>query len=143
MNLMKIYHVYARVFAKVIFLKANRLMFNLSLRGLGVYNYQNLNISGEQKFLETYLCGLASPVVFDVGAHKAEYTCCCIRVNEHAKVYAFEPHPKTFEVLRNNVSDGNVVFINKGLSSSRGRWEENIPCALWALRNVFGETTHK
>ena len=123
MIMRKIYYFYAKFFAKKIFSNFNKLLFNLSLRGLGVLNYQNITISGEQKFLEHYLSKLASPVIFDVGADKGEYTCHCIRVNKHARVYAFEPHPKTFKILKSSFSGEGVVVVNKAISSSKGEMQ--------------------
>lgn len=123
MIMREIYYFYAKFFAKNIFSKFNKLLFNLSLRGLGVFNYQNITISGEQKFLENYLSKLASPVIFDVGANKGEYTCHCIRVNKHARVYAFEPHPKTFKILKNSVSGEGVLVVNKAISNSKGKMQ--------------------
>ncbi len=123
MIMRKIYYFHTKFFAKNIFSKFNELLFNLSLRGLGFFNYQNIMISGEQKFLENYLSELASPVIFDVGANKGEYACHCIRVNKHARVYAFEPHPKTFKILKSTVSVEHVVVVNKAISSSRGKMQ--------------------
>jgi len=123
MIIRKIYYYYAKFFAKNIFSKFNKLLFNVSLRGLGVFNYQNSRISGEQKFLENYLSKLASPVIFDVGANKGEYTSRCICINKHARVYAFEPHPKTFEILKRSVSDKCVVVVNKAISNSKGKMQ--------------------
>lgn len=134
MIMRKIYYFYARFFAKNIFSKFNKLLFNLSLRGLGVFNYQNITISGEQKFLENYLSKLASPVIFDVGANKGEYTSYCIRVNKHARVYAFEPHPKTFKTLKNSVSSKDVLVVNKAISDSKGKMQ------LYDYRNNEGSS---
>ncbi len=130
----KIYYFYAKLFARNVFSRFNRLLFNLGLRGLGILNYQNLRISGEQKFLEGYLGKLTSPVILDVGASKGEYSCHCIRINKYATVYAFEPHPKTFETLKTTVSGEGVIVVNKAVSSSRGRMQ------LYDYRNNEGSS---
>ena len=69
----KIYYFYARIFSRNIFSRINNLLFNLSLRGLGIYNYQNMNISGEVSFLKKYIKSLPDPIIFDIGANKGDY----------------------------------------------------------------------
>jgi len=117
----KIYYFYTKFFAKNIFSKFNKLLFNLSLRGLGIFNYQDMKVSGEQKFLENYLSKLSAPIIFDVGANKGEYASYCVYANKNARVYAFEPHPKTFEILKKNISNKDVIAVNKAISNSKGK----------------------
>lgn len=101
-------------------MKMNSFLFHLSLRGLGVLNFKNSKVSGERVFLQRYLKS-KSGVVIDVGANEGSYTEEAIRVNSKLNVYAFEPHPKTFERLVEKLSPyENVKCINKGLSDSVG-----------------------
>jgi FkbM family methyltransferase len=48
----------------------------------------------------------------DVGAHIGYYTCLFTKlVGSYGKVYAFEPHYKNFDTLKNNVKRFKNVFI--------------------------------
>ena len=60
-------------------------------------------------------------VFFDVGAHIGYYTVlACHIVGEKGTVHAFEPTPRTFEILRRNAKDKrNVILNNIAVSSSR------------------------
>ena len=119
--LAKLFYWYAFFFAKVKFTKINTLLINLGLRGLGIYNYQNFNISGEFNFLKNYLNRIENPVVFDIGANKGEYTKRCKNINKNVKIFCFEPHPKTFISLQKNINDNRITFINKALSDKNGK----------------------
>lgn len=48
----KILYLYAKLFANKKFIKFNKFLFQLSLRGMGVLNYQNNDISGEKYFIK-------------------------------------------------------------------------------------------
>ena len=62
--------------------------------------------------------------VFDVGAHIGYYTLLFAKlVGPQGKVVAFEPHPKTFEILAGNVTRNsyqNVALERVGLSNQTG-----------------------
>jgi len=113
--------IYASVFARRRFRKFNMLLFDLGLRGLGILNYQDRTISGELTFLHHYLKDKDSPVVLDVGANGGSYSCDVVASNPSAMVFAFEPHPHTFERLVANVASyGNVRPINCAVGDSSG-----------------------
>jgi hypothetical protein len=46
------YRLYSILFGRKVFYPFNRFLFKLSLRGLGIYNYENQRASGEKAFLE-------------------------------------------------------------------------------------------
>lgn len=62
--------------------------------------------------------------VIDIGAHIGTYTLIAAqKVGPMGKVYAFEPLPKNFELLKKNVEVNgykNVVLINKAVSNKNG-----------------------
>jgi FkbM family methyltransferase len=60
-------------------------------------------------------------VFFDVGAHIGYYTVlACHIVGEKGTVHAFEPTPRTFDILRCNAKDKrNVILNNIAVSSAR------------------------
>jgi len=112
---------YAYFFAKVKFKKIHALLINLGLRGLGIYNYQNLNISGESSFLKNYLNKIENPVVFDIGANKGDYAKQCENINKYVNIFCFEPHPETFISLQENIDNNQIILINKALSDKNGK----------------------
>jgi FkbM family methyltransferase len=63
-------------------------------------------------------------VVIDLGAHVGYYTLLLARqVGPHGKVFAFEPDPANFELLRRNVEEngyGNVTLVRKAASDRNG-----------------------
>jgi FkbM family methyltransferase len=63
-------------------------------------------------------------VVLDIGANIGYYTLILARlVGERGRVYAFEPDPTNFRLLKKNVrANGyqNVVFVNKAVSDASG-----------------------
>ena len=112
--------LYVLLFARKKFEKLNKFLFRLSLAGLGVLNYKTSKISGEKVFLESYLKG-KNGVVIDVGANQGGYCHQVISANEEMIIYAFEPHPVTFNILLSKIKNyKNVLPINKGMSGERG-----------------------
>lgn len=67
----------------------------------------------------------AGDVVLDIGANIGYYTLIFSKlVGEHGKVFAFEPDPANFVLLRRNVEENgykNVVLINKAVSDRNGK----------------------
>ena len=59
--------------------------------------------------------------VWDIGANIGLYTSIFSDlVGENGKVYAFEPHPKTFNELKSLSERRNISIINMGLSNKKG-----------------------
>lgn len=113
--------IYRFIFARPLFLKWNNLLYRLSLSGLGILNYENSKVSGESYFVNK----LASQsnddgVIIDVGANQGAYSLMCFRACPSAQIYSFEPHPKTFLFLVNNLSGKNSLCVNKALGASCG-----------------------
>lgn len=63
-------------------------------------------------------------VVFDIGAHVGYYTLLAARlVGDAGRVYAFEPEPKNFALLQQNITlNGyrNVIAVNEAVTDSCG-----------------------
>ena len=70
-----------------------------------------------------YFAPKPGDVVVDAGAHIGAFTEIASRlVGPTGCVYAFEPHPDNFALLRENVADlSNVVAFNVALGEARGR----------------------
>tara|TARA_B110000977_G_scaffold201487_1_gene296352 strand:+ start:3826 stop:4620 length:795 start_codon:yes stop_codon:yes gene_type:complete len=116
----KIYKLYAHLFGRVIFIKLNRFLYHLSLRGLGILNYQNEYLTGEKTWLKKYLKDKKNPLIIDVGANVGNYSKMILSVNQGVKILAFEPHPITFKKLISNINSANFQAFNFGASHSKG-----------------------
>lgn len=121
------YKIYRYLFARKMFSKLNKFLYGCSIRGLGVYNYENMLVSGEKHFIDKFIKNMVSNdktlMVFDVGANKGDYTNLLVNEIKGIKIFSFEPHPKTFKVLTNNCKQANVKLFNCALSSEEGELE--------------------
>ena len=116
----KLISVYIFLFARSRFSRFNKLLHRMSLGGLGILNYKSSAISGEKAFLKSYLQN-KNGILVDVGANHGNYIKEAIQFNQDLQVYAFEPHPKTFSKLSENLAGyQNVLLVNKGLSCANG-----------------------
>lgn len=118
-----VYKLYAYLFAKSKFEKVNKFLFNLGLRGLGILNYQSEYLTGERAWLKSYLKDKVNPVVFDVGAHVGNYSMNVLLANPNSKIFAFEPHPKTYKQLILNIRSENFKAFNFGVGHENGVFE--------------------
>lgn len=87
----------------------------------------NLSLNGIYEALETKtISDIVSKgdIVLDIGANIGYYTLILARlVGNGGKVYAFEPDPSNFALLKKNVAINqykNVVLINKAVSDKEG-----------------------
>ena len=105
--------IYRWLFARVFFIKLNKFLYLCSLHGLGILNFGSDRISGERRFLVTYLKKLPQGAcVIDVGANVGNYSKSVLEVAPTAQLYAFEPHPKSFEKLARSILGENFFPIN-------------------------------
>jgi len=121
-----IYRWYPYLFAKPFFAKLNKVLYQLSLRGLGVLNFESKYLSGEKQWVKSYLEGKDSPTVLDVGANIGNYSIDVFECNPNARVYAFEPHPLTYARLLDNMKGySNCIFksFNLGVGQENGELE--------------------
>ena len=111
-----VYRGYAVLFARPSLWRFNKVLYNCSLRGLGILNYQG-KLTGEHHFLKKYLSKVNNPIVLDVGANIGNYSKTVMEINNSATVHAFEPLPKNYEQL--NQID-NINSYNLGCSDENG-----------------------
>ena len=78
--------------------------------------------SGESYFLKRRL-NKRMRVIFDVGANVGEWSLNALRWAKKAKVYAFEPFPETFNVLKKKVRNRRFLPFSLALSSETGQKE--------------------
>ncbi len=101
-------------------------MHRLSLKGMNYGRASDYANNGEASVLQKVfkMVQSPSPVIFDVGANKGEFT---RRVMEtwgirKYQLYAFEPSAKTFEMLNTAVpGSASVHLINLGLGEKKER----------------------
>lgn len=109
---------FAQLFARPQLAKLNKALLYLGARGLGLYNLSSDVLSGERRFLEREL-PRDLKTVFDVGANVGDYAAHVRAAFPDATIFAFEPHPRTFEhLLRRHGSD--VKAFNVALSDRAG-----------------------
>jgi len=122
---LKLLHFYSRLFGRAAFFKFNHFLYSCSLRGMGVFNFydEKLSARSEQNFLHDYLSKIDAPVVFDVGANVGNYSNKILKVNPRAIIYAFEPHPTTFNSLVKNVNADAFHSYNVGVGNENGNLE--------------------
>ncbi len=116
--------LYRYLFARPAFRSFNTSLFELSLSGLGILNYEDKVVSGEAHFIGRILgekIRKKSPVFFDVGANVGDYSDCLLKQFPHASIYAIEPHPRNFERLSARLAPHpNAQPLNFAVGSSNG-----------------------
>ena len=115
-----LFGVYRVLFARKFFYKLNKLIYRMSLHGLGILNYKTDVQSGEDYFLRHELNRINDGVVLDVGANIGDYCSFLKRVNQTCNIYAFEPHPTTYRLLVENTESLGIKTFNVGVGASEG-----------------------
>jgi FkbM family methyltransferase len=110
------------LFARPAFYRFNKVITRLGLSGLGILNYENLRVSGEEHFMRSILPLPRHSVVVDVGANTGDYSLALSRLAPDIDVYAFEPHPVTYNTLKRHASP-QVHCYNAALGDSVGAIE--------------------
>lgn len=103
---------YRAIFLRKSLLRINKFIFFLSLRGIGILNYEDEKVSGEEFFLKKLSSTLNNSVVLDVGANLGKYSNFISTHSPQAKIYAFEPHPQTFTSLKNQAEIHKYIALN-------------------------------
>ena len=124
MNSDFIFNGYTKIFARPNFIKFNKFLFNLSLRGMGILNYKTNSSSGELHFLKYCIEGNNNlGIVFDIGANTGNYSKLVNEFNPMLTVYSFEPNPKTFKELDKNSKKHSFKPLNIGMSDKVGKMQ--------------------
>ena len=92
-------------------------------RRQGIGNAETEEISGEKFLIEHVLPRLLDkeqPVILDVGANVGRYSKALYSAFPKAQIVAFEPVPRTFEVLRTTLATTTVKCCSIGLSDAEG-----------------------
>ena len=140
-------YVYAAFLGRPLFVRLNKFLYSLALRGMGIYNYQDSFVSGELWFIRNILRFAGKNlVVFDVGANIGCFADEIIsnRVSV-GQIYAFEPHSITYQKLLKNAIQKPIKAFNLGLSDQAGiatlydRANENGTCHASLSNSIFSE----
>jgi FkbM family methyltransferase len=114
---------YTQVFARPQLANFHYALFKVALRGMGVRNYYDRFVSGEEFLITRFLPRLLQsrpPILFDVGANRGEYVSLLARQFPDARIFAFEPHPKNFEALMKlNIRNLTPYLIALGSESGQ------------------------
>lgn len=113
-------NLYRFLFLRESLFKLNRYLFLLSLRGIGIFNYENDRVSGEESFIKKMASILEDQVVVDIGANVGDYSNNIASIVPSVKIYAFEPHPNTFANLSKNAKQYNYSAFNSACSDKEG-----------------------
>ncbi|MFH2022018.1 MAG: FkbM family methyltransferase [Patescibacteria group bacterium] len=110
-------HLYRWLIARKAGYRLNLHLYKLSLRGIGVLNSEGSWATGETAFFEWLKDNQLSPqVIIDAGANTGHISLELLEIFPTAQIWAFEPHPKTFEQLEKNVQGHkNIHAIQAGL----------------------------
>ena len=92
---------YKYLFSRGLFYKLNHALFVLSTRGIGILNYENSVLSGENFVLKKLSRQQWKKFVcIDVGANCGLYSQKVKHIINHSVVYSIEPHPEAFYALK-------------------------------------------
>ncbi len=96
-------------------------VYRFALRGMNYGRASDYLHNGESALLERVrgMITTSSPVLFDVGANKGEFTKHILEIwkDKTIQLYAFEPSQKTFSILKSKVPvSDSVLLVNKGMS---------------------------
>jgi FkbM family methyltransferase len=94
--------------------------FYRGLHAVGVLNYENHVVRGEQRFLTRFFERNPAAVVLDVGANVGQYSELARELAPAAVVHAFEPHPVSFAELTRVPSRIGVVAHPVALGDTNG-----------------------
>ncbi len=61
---MIIQNIYRKLFAQNYFYRFNKFLFTLSIKGMGIYNYENMTVSGEKNFIKTHIIKCAKKNIY-------------------------------------------------------------------------------
>lgn len=128
-----VFDAYAFLFGRAWLAKFNKALVLAGLRGQGILNYQNFEISGEKGFAQSALKthskrrsanqDTSSATIFDVGGNVGNWALMIESIQSGApyKLFAFEPSPDTFATLAARTSHiPSIATFNIGLSDHSG-----------------------
>ena len=109
--------LYRFIFSRKDLYNLNLHLYKLTLRGLGILNSGGGKITGEDSILDFLSKNFKINVVFDIGANDGGYSKTLRYFFKKSTIYAFEPHPESFERLKKSVTGNKTKIYRLGLGS--------------------------
>ena len=89
----------------------------ISNQRLGILQWHNARVSGEQKFIDKIvpdlLLNLEPKTFFDIGANEGDYSLMILGRFPNCRLHCFEPNPPTVARLSRNLEKNSNVVINQ------------------------------
>jgi FkbM family methyltransferase len=112
---------YLAVFGRKAFYRWNQFLLNLGARGMSVGDPMAKTIGpGEMTFLRR-IARVPGLTVFDVGANVGEYSVRLAKLCPSVRIWAFEPHPGTYQTLSGVAARLGFNALNLGFSDRPGQ----------------------
>jgi FkbM family methyltransferase len=96
-------------------------LLTLAYKQIGVLNFGDTSTTGEVfalNYIAKRYITKSNHVLFDIGANGGHYTKLLREIFPEATIYAFEPLPRNYSILKDNLADQGVHTINSGLGST-------------------------
>lgn len=97
-------------------------LLDLSHRNIGIMKFQNFAISEEEFIIKKVIPKYVNDdnaVFFDVGSNVGNYFTLLRNYFPEVVIYAFEPNPNAFKILKNDLSNFRINIFNLGFSSTK------------------------
>lgn len=125
---------YHRAFLRTCFNNFKIEPLQYAYNSLGILNWQNDKLSGEDFFLKSVLSSFFEPktskIIFDVGANKGDYTLKLANFFPQDRIYSFEPLPSAYRIAQNKTKGfSNVKLFPLGLGAN------NTSSNIYSYRN--------
>jgi FkbM family methyltransferase len=119
-------------------------LHKIALKGLNIGEGRDISQSGEIyaiKYINRRLRStISSPIIFDVGANRGEYTLLLLKYFDlFGTIYSFEPSPSAFRLLSINLGRKNVKLFNLGFSKKKGQMSLFSPAHASRLASVYNQ----
>jgi FkbM family methyltransferase len=102
-------------------------LLNLYYKHNGILQFKDAVVSGEDFFVRKVLKSSVpntAAMLFDVGANVGDYCALLARNIPHARIFAFEPNPASFQHLVGRFSENvSITPVKVGLGASPGEQE--------------------
>lgn len=89
---------------------------------MGILNSENDIVSGESFVIKNILkkeIRKKEPIMFDIGANRGDYAENLLKEFPKAKIFAFEPIPSAYELLKKKLLGSTVQVFNIGFGSEK------------------------
>ncbi len=112
--------LYVKIFSRRHLSDANDLLLRWCIKARGYNNFRNLDVSGENRFIDVVLRRINPSVCVDVGANTGSYASALLSAYADATVYSFEPLSAPFQrLLSSRPTSANASLRSTKVSDKR------------------------